>query len=169
MGFGLVAVLTRALYAAHRARAAATGAATGWLVAAALPVTILAPDLMGEQPGAQAVLTVLALGSSIGMTSAAVLLAMLTRATWGPDSLRGTARALAVAMVGAVLGVLGGEVLPVTVVGWGAAVLWGSARGVLVLLGVAGAVLLLDREAWQVVRVRAWRASPAPAEPGQGS
>jgi putative peptidoglycan lipid II flippase len=86
LGYGLVALLARALYARGEGRAAATGTVVGWLAVAAADVALVA-----ALPDADRVL-LLGAGSSTGLTlGALLLLRALHRAS--PQSLAGTARA----------------------------------------------------------------------------
>ncbi|WP_345714368.1 lipid II flippase MurJ, partial [Kineococcus glutinatus] len=87
LGYGLTALLVRALYAVGRGRAAAGAAVTGWAVVllAALVLTRLLP------PGR--VVTALAAAHAIGLTVGALLLARAVRAACGPPAVAGLARA----------------------------------------------------------------------------
>ena len=108
VGFALVAHLGRALFAAGRARWAATSTAAGWLTAAVLSVL-----LVGGRTEPRPTLVGLGVASSIGMTVAgAALLTGAARLRIGgrvPDGiLQGLPRALTAAMllggVGALVG-----------------------------------------------------------------
>jgi putative peptidoglycan lipid II flippase len=102
LGYGLVANLSRVLYAAGRGRAAATGMVLGW-VAVMIAQTIFVFTLpAGWEVGG------LALGSAAGMTVGGTLLAISVRAARGPAALRGIGRAAAAAVLGGVLGWLAG-------------------------------------------------------------
>jgi putative peptidoglycan lipid II flippase len=93
IGYGLLAHLSRSLYAAGRGRAAATSVCAGWL-------TVLVCDLalVSAMPGRYAVLA-LGLGNTIGMSVAGLLLlASILRAV-GSEALRGVARAAVVALL----------------------------------------------------------------------
>lgn len=98
VGFGLAALLTRALYAHGSARGAAVAVALGWLVAALVPIALLTPVR-----GASALhtLVVLGLASSAGMSLSALLQARRVRRDWGPDVLAGSLRLGVVAALGA--------------------------------------------------------------------
>lgn len=151
IGFALVAVLTRALYAVQRPREAAAGSVLGWAVAAMVPLLVVGSavaDTVGE------ILMLLALSSSVGMTISGVVLVVLTRRAWGSAALRGWARALGSAGAGAVVAVLGWEVLAIEPQGWFGALVWGTAAGVVVVVLVVAALALLDRQAWSLVRGR---------------
>ncbi|WP_281963831.1 murein biosynthesis integral membrane protein MurJ [Serinicoccus marinus] len=159
LGFGLVALLTRSLYAVGRPWWAAAGAGGGWLAAAAGGIALAGPAAAG---GVGDVLLLLALASSAGMLVSGAALLVLTRRAWGAPALAGLARTSAVALVGAVLGVVLAELLPVQASTMGDALAWGTVRGVLAMAGVAVVVALLDRETWALVRdgVLARRAGP---------
>ena len=104
-GYGLLALLARALYARGDGRSAAVGTVAGWLaVAAADVVLVLGTDL---RPA-----TALGLGNAVGMTvAAALLLAALRRGV--PAALVGTARTGGVAVAGAALAALLAHEVPV--------------------------------------------------------
>ena len=150
VGFGLVALLTRALYVAGRPRAAAAGAAAGWLLAALVG---LAGAGAAAGHGVGAVLVLLASASSAGMLVSAGVLARATHLAWGRGALSGLPRAVVVALAGGVAGVLLAALLPGADAGSGAsgtmaaAVALGTLRGAVAVAGVLGVVLLLDREA----------------------
>ncbi|WP_299518280.1 lipid II flippase MurJ [uncultured Serinicoccus sp.] len=166
VGFGLVALLTRALYVAGRPRAAAVGAACGWLLAAL--VGLLGAEVAAAD-GVAGVLVLLAGASSAGMLVSAGVLAWSTRVAWGPGSLTGLPRAVLVSLAGAVVGVLVAVQLPGASDVSGApttlavAVALGVLRGAVAAAGVLGVVLLLDREAAAPLRERV-RMRRRPAE-----
>ncbi|WP_256839912.1 murein biosynthesis integral membrane protein MurJ [Ornithinimicrobium faecis] len=130
VGFALTALLSRALYARGSALAAGGVVALGWLVAAAVPVL----RLTGSTPDPGGALVALGLGSSIGMSLTGVLLVLLVRRHWGPDTLRG--------VWGPALWALGGTLLVlvvrelaggVDVSHWGVALVSGLLTGVAVI------------------------------------
>lgn len=86
IGFALVALLTRALYARGSARTAGVAAGLGWLLAAAVPLLVL---VGAGTRDVGTTLLVLGLSSSLGMTASAVMLALSVRASWGAEVLRG--------------------------------------------------------------------------------
>jgi putative peptidoglycan lipid II flippase len=89
VGFGVAALLTRALYVRGHPLAAAGVVALGWALAAVPPLlTLDAAD------GPAAALRTLGLWSSIGMSVTGLGLAWLVRRHWGPDALAGSGRAL---------------------------------------------------------------------------
>jgi putative peptidoglycan lipid II flippase len=143
VGYALLALLTRALYARGQWRAPTACVVGGWLVAIGADV-VLARTL----PVADRALA-LAAGHSTGVTVAGLALLLATRRSTGSGALAGTLRtgvpALVAAAAGAaaglaVAGLLGADPLPaggvLTAIGTGVAV------GVVVLV-VAAAVLLV--------------------------
>jgi putative peptidoglycan lipid II flippase len=132
VGYGLVALLSRALYARGAARSAAAGTVAGWLTVAAADIA-----LVGTLPDVDRVV-LLGIGNTIGMTVAGGwLLGALLRAA-GPQALDGVLRALAAGVVGAVAGAGAALVLPLDGTGSLPRALVAGA----VLAGVAGAVHL---------------------------
>jgi putative peptidoglycan lipid II flippase len=97
VGYGLVALLGRALYARGAGRAAATGTAVGWLA-----VVVADLVLVAALPDADRVL-LLGVGSSIGLTvgGGALLLALVRSA--GAEALRGAGRTGLAAGAGALV------------------------------------------------------------------
>ena len=105
IGYGLLAHLSRALYAANRGRAAATAVCAGWF-------TVLAADLIlvSLLPGADAVIA-LGLGNTLGMSVAGAALLVAVRRDIGRDALAGVGRAGAVAVLAAAVATPVGMVL----------------------------------------------------------
>ncbi|MET8260296.1 lipid II flippase MurJ [Micromonospora sp. NPDC005205] len=99
LGYGLFAVLSRALYARGDTRSATVAITLGWLVvpAVALPLTVLLPT-------ADRVLAVTA-ANSVGMLVLGALLLLAVRRSAGRPALAGAARAAA---AGGLAGVLAG-------------------------------------------------------------
>ncbi|KWX00818.1 Virulence factor MVIN family protein [Carbonactinospora thermoautotrophica] len=95
LGYGLVALLSRALYAAGHGRAAATTTVAGWAT------VIIADVVLARLLPPERAVVAFALGNTIGMTLAGVSLVTAVRRTAGPDALAGLPRA-------ALAGVLGG-------------------------------------------------------------
>jgi len=93
VGFGLLALYTRALYARGRPGVAGGVAALGWLIAAAVPLALLRGDA-----GPQNTLQSLGLASSLGMTVAAVVLLVAVHRAWGPHVGQGFVRSALVAL-----------------------------------------------------------------------
>lgn len=98
VGFGLIALLTRALYVRGRPGVAGGVAALGWLIAAAVPLVVL-----HDHAGPRSTLQSLGLASSLGMTIAASGLFFAVRKAWGPKSFQGLARTATVAVGSGVL------------------------------------------------------------------
>ncbi len=96
IGFGLVALLTRALYVRGRPAHAGRWVAAGWLVAGLGPLVVLAGGA-----DSRATLVALGVGSSLGMTLAAGGLLVAVRSAWGPAAVEGLRRSLAVAVLAA--------------------------------------------------------------------
>jgi len=112
LGYGLLALLTRALYSAGRGRAAATGTVAGWglvLVAAVVLASVL--------PGSR-VVTAVAAAHTLGLTLAAVLLTRSLRVQAGREAVAGLPRAvlagLAAGLAGAAAGTGLARALPAT-------------------------------------------------------
>ncbi|MEV5695261.1 murein biosynthesis integral membrane protein MurJ [Micromonospora globbae] len=138
LGYGLFAVLSRALYARGATRPATVAITVGWLAVplAALPLSALLPV-------ADRVLAV-ALANSVGMLLLGGLLIAAVRRAAGSAALAGASRATAAG----VLGALGGALAGVAVSRWldtpgdGTPTMW-AALGQGMLSGVAvGAVFL---------------------------
>ncbi|WP_270887844.1 murein biosynthesis integral membrane protein MurJ [Pedococcus sp. 5OH_020] len=123
VGFGVAALLTRALYVRGRPLYAALAVATGWVLSAALPL-LAVPE--GSTAGAT--LGVLGVSSTLGMTVSAVLLTGLVRQAWGRAALTGSGRTLAAALVAMAFALAGGDALATRVL---ALVTTGSASGAL--------------------------------------
>ncbi len=92
VGYGVLALLTRALYARHRAGLVALATAAGYAVAAVAAVV-----LAGALPRADRV-TAIALGHSLGMTVAGALLVAALRRAAGADAVAGAVRTLLVSL-----------------------------------------------------------------------
>ncbi|MGZ6942539.1 MAG: lipid II flippase MurJ, partial [Oryzihumus sp.] len=151
VGFGVTALLTRALYVRGRPIHAALAVAAGWLLAALVPLA-----LVPSHSAAGTVLGILGVASTLGMTVTALLLVMLVRGAWGEQALQGSGRTLRSAVVAVAVALAVGDVIARALA---ATSLWGSLGvGVLVALvtaAVYGAVMLVaDREGFAVVRRR---------------
>ncbi|MBB5135997.1 putative peptidoglycan lipid II flippase [Thermocatellispora tengchongensis] len=94
VGYGLIAHLSRVLYAAGRGRAAAAGTVAGWVAVmaaqTALVLTLPADWRIGG----------LGLGSALGMTVGGAVLALAVARARGAAALRGAWRATAAAVLG---------------------------------------------------------------------
>nr|WP_277628282.1 lipid II flippase MurJ [Arsenicicoccus dermatophilus] len=145
VGFGLLALLTRATYVRGRAWTAAGWSAAGWALALVVP-------LLATRTGAGAtqVLVALGVGSSVGMTVAALGLLAAVRAAWGEAGVRGVGRGLVAAVPVVALGGLAGRALgsalPAPTGAW-TAVAIGIACAAAASAVWATMVWLLDREA----------------------
>ncbi|MFN2347499.1 MAG: murein biosynthesis integral membrane protein MurJ [Dermatophilaceae bacterium] len=84
VGFGVQALLTRALYVRGRPLTAGAAVAIGWAVAVGIPAVLLAADA-----GAARTVVLLGVGWSVGMTLAAGLLLALAVRHWGTGILHG--------------------------------------------------------------------------------
>ena len=104
VGFGLLALFTRALYARGRPGVAGGVAALGWLIAAAVPLALLRGDA-----GPQDTLQSLGLASSLGMTVAAVVLLVAVHRAWGPHMGQGLVRSALVALASGALSAAAGR------------------------------------------------------------
>ncbi len=105
-GFGMAALLTRALYVRGRPTVAGGVAAMGWLIAAVVPLVVLHDDA-----GPRNTLLSLGLASSFGMTVAAAGLFVAVRRAWGPQAFRGLGRTSTVALGSGILSAVAGRVL----------------------------------------------------------
>jgi putative peptidoglycan lipid II flippase len=107
LGYGLFAVLSRALYARGETRVAAVATATGWAITAAAAVLLAA-----ALPGTHRVLA-LSLANTVGMAALGVLLVAAVRRSAGPGALAGLGRAAAVGLAGALSGAAAGRAVSV--------------------------------------------------------
>jgi putative peptidoglycan lipid II flippase len=106
VGFGMAALLTRALYVQGRPAVAGALVAVGWFIAAIVPLLLLT-----DNAGPRNTLILLGLASSFGMTVAAVGLLVAVRRAWGAKAFRGFGRSAAVALVAGVLSAILGRAL----------------------------------------------------------
>lgn len=151
VGFGVAALLTRALYVRGRPLHAALAVAGGWAVATFLPLALV-PD--GSGPGTT--LGILGVGSTLGMTLSAIALTLLVRRAWGPEALRGTGRTLGAAVVALALALGAGDAATHSMTPSG---LWSSIGTAALGAVVAVAAYLLvmavaDRRAMTALRER---------------
>ncbi len=144
-GYGLLALLTRALYARDAGRAAATGTVTGWLAVAVADLALVRGT--GLAPA-----TALGLGNALGMTlAAAVLLVALHRRS--PAAVREGARTLGVGGAAALLVGLAPLALPLPAApGVPAALLLGAGLGLGAAVAYAAAVVAGDPAAVRALR-----------------
>lgn len=151
VGYGLLALLSRSLYARHDARTPAVCTVLGWLVVVVADVVLALTLPVGSR------VLALALGNTIGMTVAAALLAAGLVRRAGSSALRGVARLTAAGLLAAGVAGAAGRWVADTVAGGGI----GAAVGQCVLVGVvtlvaAGLVLVVvARE--DVRRLLRWR------------
>ncbi|WP_091562655.1 murein biosynthesis integral membrane protein MurJ [Micromonospora pattaloongensis] len=146
LGYGLFAVLSRALYARGEPRPAAAATAAGWLTA-----TLAAVLLSAALPAEHRVMA-LTLANSVGMTVLGALLVRAVARRAGRAALAGLARAGLVGVLAAAAAALAG----LAATGWlaavagttptrGGALLQGMLSGVVVLLVFLGVAYPLDR------------------------
>jgi putative peptidoglycan lipid II flippase len=106
VGFGMAALLTRALYVLGRPAVAGALVAFGWSIAAIAPLLML-----HDGAGPRKTLLMLGLASSFGMTVAAAGLFVAVRRSWGASAFRGFGRTAAVALTGGLLSAILGRAL----------------------------------------------------------
>jgi putative peptidoglycan lipid II flippase len=129
VGYGLVALLTRALFAAGAARAATAATVAGWLVVVGADVALAL-----AWPPADRV-TALAWGNSLGMTVAGVLLVAVTVRRRGADAVAGLARTALAGLCAAVAGGAAGV--------WIARRDWGAGIGTALTQGMLVSIVVL--------------------------
>lgn len=152
VAYGMVLVLSRALYALGRARVAAAATSAGWLgvVAADLALVALVPDRTW-------VVAALGLGNTVGMILGAVLLGRALRSASGPGALRGLRRS----GIGSGLGVVVGGGLGAVVDsaqfgpgGLGRSLAAVAVTSLVAALGWLACVAVADRDALRQVLLR---------------
>ncbi len=151
VGFSVTALLTRALYVRGRPIHAALAVAAGWALAALIPVA-----LIPEGSGAGTTLGVLGIGSTLGMTVSAAVLALLVRNAWGAEALQGAGRTLGAAVVAVAVGLAVGDTVAR---GLSPDSLWsavgsGLLVGLVTLVAYLGVMMVADRRAMQALRER---------------
>lgn len=109
IGFSLIFHLSRILYARDNGRAAVTGAATGWLTAAAL--TAILPTLNQFQGHPELTLAIIGGSQSVGMTVAGIILIIAVAVDSGRAAIAGMVKTLLISLVGLGAGSLGGVYL----------------------------------------------------------
>ena len=139
VGYGLLALLARALYARGDARRPAVATVVGWVVVAVADVTLVL-----ALPDADRV-ALLGAGNTIGVTVAGALLLRGVRSSAGPAALAGTARSAGAGAAAAAAAVGAGLLVPE-----GAP----AAVGAVATLAVAGAVFLAVARALDPAAVR---------------
>ncbi|MDQ1712207.1 MAG: putative peptidoglycan lipid flippase [Frankiaceae bacterium] len=166
VGYGVLALLTRALYARHRARAVAAASVAGFACAAALAVVFVGAVSNGAFGLSSRVDRVAAVGAanSVGMAVAALVLVAALRRTASPAAVLGALRTAAVSLAAAAVAAFAG--------GWAAhalrsapallALVASSAAAVAVFAAVVRAARLpAAAEAMALVRSRMRRGAPA--------
>ncbi|WP_392541874.1 murein biosynthesis integral membrane protein MurJ [Oryzobacter telluris] len=138
VGFGLTALLTRALYVRGRPMDAAVAAGLGWAVAALFPLLAV-----GSGQGPDTTLRWLGIASTLGMSLSGVALVFLVRRTWGPEATAGAGRTTGVLVLAAAVSLLVGDLVTrtATMDTLPSAVLTGLGAGLLAL--GAGVVTLV--------------------------
>jgi putative peptidoglycan lipid II flippase len=144
VGFGLGALLIRALYVRGRPTDAGIAAGTGWAVAAVLPLVLLA----GGPHSPATTLRWLGVASTLGMTLSAVLLVLLVRRIWGLEVTAGAGRTTGALVVAVALAVAVGDLVTRgrTIESLPEAVLVGAAAGAVALVVGVVALSIGDRE-----------------------
>lgn len=151
LGYGLVALLTRALYVRGRPSVAARWTAAGWLLAAAVPFVLTAGSAT-----AGSTITALGVASSVGMTVAGTGLLAAVRRAWGTATTAGLTRTMAGAALAIPVAGVAGRLatawwptagMPGTADAGGVAgpVALGVASGMVALAVWLGAAAALDR------------------------
>lgn len=145
IGYALIAHVGRALYATHGGRRAAVATSAGWAV---VSLAAAAGALMAPERGD--VVVALSAGTTVGMTTAGVLLLAALAAQAGRAALAGVARTTVSACSCAVGASVAGRLAGDAALGWLGAGVWSAlVAGVLgalvVLVVVAAGTWLLDR------------------------
>lgn len=106
LGYGLVALLARALYARGDGRLPATATVVGWLVVAASDLLLVAvlPDMQR--------VVLLGIGNTVGLTVAGLLLLAGVRRAAGPHAVAGAGRTLLTAALAGGTALAAGFLLP---------------------------------------------------------
>jgi putative peptidoglycan lipid II flippase len=151
VGFSVAALLTRALYVRGRPIHAALAVAAGWALAALIPVA-----LIPEGSAAGTTLGILGIGSTIGMTVSAGVLALLVRGAWGSEAVQGAGRTLGAAVVSVAVGLAVGDTVARSL---SPDSLWsalgsGLLVGLVTLLAYLGVMMVADRKAMTALRER---------------
>ena len=154
VGFGMAALLTRALYVRGRPAIAGAVVAVGWLIAAVVPLIALQDDA-----GPRNTLQWLGFASSVGMTVAGAGLFVAVRGAWGPQAFQGLGRSAMVAVGSGVLSAAVGRAIAERLDPHGIAP--GAAVTVLVMMVVlmlsAASVWIGDNESARLVLAKVRR------------
>lgn len=132
VGFAAAALLTRALYVHGSPTSAGVAVGAGWLVAALVPLAVVAPGA-----GPAVTLHTLGLASALGMTVSAIALGVLVRRTWGDAALEGMGRGVGASVVALALGLAGASAVTN---GWPTDT-WAGAVGTGVVSGLVAVML----------------------------
>lgn len=133
IGYGVVALLTRAAYARHEGRAAATAVVVGFAVA------VVADVALAAAVPADWLVAALGAGNTAGMAVAALLLTRWSRAAVGPAALPPAGQLAPFALAGCAAAIAGAfAAQTASRVGPGGSLLLAVAVVTLVLLGAAG-------------------------------
>ncbi len=148
VGFGLTALLTRALYVQGRPALAGGVVALGWLIAAIVPLAVLR-----DNAGPRNTLQSLGFASSLGMSVAAIGLLVAVRRAWGPQTFTGLGRSAVVALGSGVLSAVAGRALAGSLrpSGLGPGVVVAVLVAIAVLTFCAASIWVADRESARLV------------------
>jgi putative peptidoglycan lipid II flippase len=153
----MAALLTRALYVRGRPATAGAVVATGWLIAAVVPLAVLHNDA-----GPRNTLLWLGFASSVGMTVAGVGLFVAVRRAWGRQAFHGLGRTAVVAVASGLLAAAAGRAIAETLDPHGVAP--GAAVTVVVTIVVltlsAASIWIGDRESVRLVMAKIRRRAP---------
>jgi putative peptidoglycan lipid II flippase len=144
VGYGLVALVGRALYARGEARSVAVATVAGWVAVAVLDVVLVAGSDLDR-------VTALGLGNTGGMTVAGLLLVLGLRRV-SPESLRGLGPTAGVAALAAGLAIGAAELVPAMGTSVSRSVLSGVLLACVAGGVFVGVVRLLRPESLQVLR-----------------
>lgn len=151
LGFGLIALLSRVLYASHHGRRAAVAQVVGWLV-----VMVCAVVLVWALPPAWTI-TGLGAAGTVGLSLAALLLYVGVVRAHGATALSGVGRSTAASVLGGVVGWTVGRAVASALGTEGVTAAVGAAS----VAGLTGAVVfiviaaLVDRPALRALLARA--------------
>jgi putative peptidoglycan lipid II flippase len=152
LGYGLLALLSRALYATRASLSTALVTIGGWLA-------VIAANLIFVQVFPDARVAAVGIGNSIGMTVVGIALVVLIGHRTGRLSLQGLSRTtIAAIFAGVVAGGAGYTLVAALPAGQGFGAVWsGSAAALTVLVCFMGILALIDRPTLQPVLNRLLR------------
>ncbi|MGP7960785.1 murein biosynthesis integral membrane protein MurJ [Sanguibacter sp. A247] len=160
VGFSVLYLATRALYALERARSAMVAGSLAWVTAALVSFVLVQTTTVGasDAPGT---LLALALSHAIGMTCGGIAALVALRRVLGPPALAGVMRTTGAVVVGGAVAAVAGRATVDAVVGAqsGLAIaIGGGALGGLVGIVILGCVLAVaDRRTLRAALGRAGR------------